>query len=43
MLTIEDHRRDSAGMRYIYPVLFIVPFVAAVTVTWPRPASKPRI
>lgn len=33
----------STYMRYIYPVLFIVPFVAAVTVTWPRPVSKPRI
>ena len=21
MLTIEDHRRDSAGMRYVYPVI----------------------
>ena len=21
MLTIEDHRRDSAGMRYVYPVV----------------------
>ena len=33
----------STYMRYIYPVLFIVPFVAAVTVAWPRPVSKPRI
>jgi wyosine [tRNA(Phe)-imidazoG37] synthetase (radical SAM superfamily) len=21
MLTIEDHRRDSAGLRYVYPVI----------------------
>ncbi len=29
-------------MRYIYPVVLIAPFVAAVTLTWPRPFRSRR-
>ncbi len=29
-------------MRYIYPVILIAPFVAAVTLTWPRPLRSRR-